>query len=58
MYTLQMLLAVAFSLTMMFGWITHIAESYAAEAWVLLLVGAFIFPVGAIHGIGTWFGVW
>jgi len=48
------------------GWITHIVvtinylfsggDSIAYAA--LLVVGAFMAPVGVIHGWGIWFGAW
>lgn len=38
------------------AWITHIVVTIGAHAWVLLAVGAFIFPVGIIHGVMCWFG--
>jgi hypothetical protein len=27
------------------------------SAWILLLIGAFIFPIGIIHGIMVWLGI-
>ncbi|MCH8476059.1 MAG: hypothetical protein LAT55_12630 [Opitutales bacterium] len=38
------------------AWITHVAYSIIHEAWVLLVVGAFIVPIGIIHGIMIWLG--
>lgn len=37
--------------------ITHIVVCIKTAAWILLLFGLFFFPVGIIHGIGIWFGV-
>ena len=38
------------------AWITHVVYTISAGAWLLLLVGAIVPPVGAIHGIMIWFG--
>jgi len=40
------------------GWITHIIYCFQQHEYVLLLAGALIAPVGAIHGWGLWFGWW
>ena len=40
------------------GWITHVIVCIKASAWLLLIAGAIIAPVGVIHGIGNWFGAW
>lgn len=39
------------------GWITHIVVCIQNEAWLLLIAGAIAAPIGIIHGIGIWFGV-
>lgn len=39
------------------AWLTHIIHCLLAAKYLLLIAGAFIFPVGIIHGIGLWFGV-
>lgn len=38
------------------AWIQHIVTCIAEEAWILMLFGAFFFPIGVIHGIGIWLG--
>jgi hypothetical protein len=38
------------------AWLTHVITCIAASKWVLLVVGAFVFPVGCVHGTGIWFG--
>jgi len=38
------------------AWITHVVVTIKTSAWVLLAIGAIIFPVGVIHGVGVWFG--
>lgn len=39
------------------AWLTHIIHCLLAAKYLLLIAGAFIFPVGIIHGVGIWFGV-
>lgn len=39
------------------AWITHVVVCIKASAWILLLFGCIIFPVGVIHGWGVWLGV-
>jgi len=38
------------------AWITHIIACLTAAKYTLLIAGAFVFPVGIIHGVGIWFG--
>ena len=45
-----------FILIMVAAWITHIFHCLFAAKYLLLIAGAFIAPVGVIHGIGIWFG--
>lgn len=40
------------------AWLTHIIDTISDGEWLLLIAGAIAFPVGIIHGIGIWFGVW
>ena len=46
------------SLTVFAGWVTHIIVCIQNEQWVLLIAGALAFPIGVVHGIGQWFGIW
>lgn len=39
------------------AWITHVITTIQSEQWVLLVVGAFVPPIGVIHGWGIWFGL-
>ncbi len=39
------------------AWCTHILHCLIEAKYLLLIAGAFIAPVGVIHGIGIWFGV-
>jgi len=40
------------------AWVTHIITCFNIGAWVFLIVGALAIPVGVIHGVGIWFGIW
>lgn len=40
------------------AWITHVITCLNAGKWGFLIAGALFFPVGIIHGIGIWLGVW
>lgn len=39
------------------AWITHVIACIKTAAWILLLFGCFVAPVGVVHGFGLWFGV-
>lgn len=39
------------------AWITHVIACIKAGAWILLAFGCIVAPVGVIHGIGLWLGV-
>ena len=39
------------------AWLTHVITCIQSARWILLLVGAFVFPVGCVHGTGIWFGI-
>lgn len=39
------------------AWVTHVIVCIKASAWILLLFGCIVAPVGVIHGIGVWFGL-
>lgn len=39
------------------AWITHVIVCIKASAWILLLFGCFVAPVGVVHGVGVWLGV-
>lgn len=39
------------------AWITHVIVCIKASAWILLLFGCLVAPVGVIHGFGVWIGV-
>lgn len=39
------------------AWVTHVIACIAMQAWVILIVGALLAPIGIIHGFAIWFGV-
>jgi hypothetical protein len=39
------------------GWVTHIVVCIQQQMWLLLIGGAILVPIGIIHGIGSWFGL-
>lgn len=50
------LLAISLVVWVAAAWLTHVIVSIQSAKWILLLVGAFVFPVGCVHGTGVWFG--
>lgn len=54
--TFGLVAGVVFAMTMIGAWLTHIFHCLFAAKYLLLIAGAFIAPVGVIHGIGLWFG--
>ena len=47
-----------FYVTLLAGWVTNVIWTFQQTDWVniaLGIVGAFLFPIGAIHGIWVWF---
>ena len=58
MDTLSGFFAVSFVVAFFAAWITHIVICIQAATWGLLIAGAIFFPIGIIHGVGAWFGVW
>lgn len=40
------------------AWLTHVVACISDDRWGLLIAGGIVFPVGIIHGIGIWFGIW
>ena len=39
------------------AWLTHIVVCLKSGAWGFLIAGAILPPIGIIHGVGLWFGV-
>ena len=38
------------------AWLTHVIHCLVYAKYILLIAGAFIAPVGIIHGVGIWLG--
>ncbi len=49
--------ALAIGFASLGAWFTHIIHCLIHAKYLLLVAGAFMFPVGIIHGVGIWFGV-
>lgn len=48
---------IVFCVTLFAAWLTHVIVCLKTASWGFLVAGALFFPVGIVHGIGTWFGV-
>jgi hypothetical protein len=40
------------------AWLTHVITCISEATWGFLVAGAIFFPIGMVHGIGIWMGVW
>jgi len=56
--SLGCLLVVAFLVIPLGAWTTHLIVCFKTASWGFLIAGAIFFPVGVVHGIGIWLGVW
>ena len=59
-----LIILLAMGLVFLAGWVTHIVASIGlitagsvAIGVALLIFGIVVFPIGIIHGIGVWFGL-
>lgn len=50
-------LTLATALACIAAWITHVVVCIKTASWILLLFGCVVAPVGVIHGVGIWLGV-
>jgi hypothetical protein len=39
------------------AWLTHIIHCLQNDQWGFLIAGAIAFPIGIIHGLGLWVGL-
>lgn len=44
-------------LVLIAAWVTHVLVTISNAEWLLLIAGAVMAPIGIIHGIGIWFGL-
>jgi hypothetical protein len=51
------LLLIATIITSIAGWVNHVIICIQDEAWILLAFGCIVAPIGVLHGIGSWFGL-
>jgi len=49
-------IALGLTITIFAAWVNHIIITVQAEAWTLMLAGAFMPPIGVIHGVCSWLG--
>ena len=49
--------AIVFVLLVFASWVTHVLVCIKTGAWILLIFGIFVPPIGWIHGFGNWFGL-
>lgn len=40
------------------AWFTHVIYCLFTGSWLLLIAGAIVVPIGVVHGLGLWGGVW
>jgi len=61
MKSIGIVAAVAASFSALFvamaAWVTHVIVCIKTASWILLLFGCVVAPIGVIHGIGVWFGL-
>jgi hypothetical protein len=38
-------------------WLTHVIVCLSSGSWGFLVAGALMWPIGIIHGVGLWFGI-
>ncbi len=55
--TILMAIGVILPFVAIAAWITHVIVCIKASAWILLLFGCIVAPVGVIHGVGVWLGI-
>lgn len=55
---LAMFAPYAFIFGALSAWLMHLYTCFTEEAWGLLIAGAIFFPIGVIHGMGLFIGVW
>ena len=51
------LLGLVLYIGMAAAWVTHVVISIQASAWVLLVIGTLLAPIGVVHGVMIWLGV-
>ena len=50
-------LSILMGVTSLAAWVTHVITCIQAQAWILLAIGAFVAPVGVVHGFMIWLGM-
>ena len=54
----DILLGLSLILVAVTPWFYHIVYCFQHQEYVLLLVGAFLPPIGWVHGLGAFVGWW
>lgn len=49
---------IVLGLTGLAAWLTHVVNCIQNGEWLFLIAGAIAAPVGIVHGVGIWLGVW
>lgn len=55
---MQSLVGISIALAVFASWLTHVVVCLMASKWGFLIAGSIFFPVGVVHGVGIWLGVW
>ena len=50
-------LLIGLSLVWFAAWLTHVVTCILAHEWLFMIIGAFIAPIGVVHGVMIWAGV-
>lgn len=49
---------IMFIITGLAAWFTHVVVCIKTASYIFLIAGAIAAPIGAIHGVGIWLGIW
>ena len=50
-------LVIGLALVWLSAWITHVVTCILSHEWLFMIIGAFIAPIGVVHGVMIWAGV-
>lgn len=51
------ILGIAAWLIALAAWVTHFVDTINDGEWILFIAGLLIPPIGVLHGIGLWLGI-
>lgn len=49
---------IVFIITGLAAWFTHVVVCIKTASYIFLIAGAIAAPIGMIHGVGIWLGIW